>query len=88
VEKHTTAAIERRPSLFLSPSESSEFCKLAPPRSGRSRPPLELLLVRGGGAEQPPSICITAVEFFFPCVEFHRRAIHLLPPVSFESSPR
>jgi hypothetical protein len=39
---------------------------------------LELLLVRGGGAEQPPSICIPAVEFFFPCVELRHRAVHLL----------
>jgi hypothetical protein len=30
---------------------------------------LELLLVRGGGAEQPPSICIPTVKFFFPDVE-------------------
>jgi hypothetical protein len=49
---------------------------------------LELLLVRGGGAEQPPSIYILAVEFFFPCVELHCRAVHVPPPVSFESSPR
>jgi hypothetical protein len=26
---------------------------------------LELLLVRGGGVEQPRPICITAVKFFF-----------------------
>jgi hypothetical protein len=76
VEKHTTAAIDPSLSLFLSPLETSEFCKHAPPRSRRSRPPLELLLVRDGGAEQPPSICIPAVEFFFSGVEpysCHRR---------------
>jgi hypothetical protein len=34
-----------------------------------------LLLVHGGGVEPPPSICITAVKIFFPCVELRHRAV-------------
>jgi hypothetical protein len=60
-DAHTTAT-KPRSSLFLSPSEMSDLCTGAPPRSGGFRPPLELLLVRGGGAEPPLLICITAVK--------------------------
>jgi hypothetical protein len=39
---------------------------------------MELLLVHGGGFEQPPSICITAVKNFFLSIELCRRAVPLL----------
>jgi hypothetical protein len=39
---------------------------------------LELLLVRGGGAEPPLSICITAVKLCFLSIELRRRAVPLL----------
>jgi hypothetical protein len=66
---HTLAATDPHPSLFLSPSETSHLWERAPPRSGRLRPLLELLLVRGGGAEPPPSICNPAVKLCFLSVE-------------------
>jgi hypothetical protein len=37
-----------------------------------------LLLVHGGGVEQPSSICITAVKNFFLSIEPRRRAVPLL----------
>jgi hypothetical protein len=67
--KHTPTATDPHSPLFLSPSETSDLCKGAPPRSGGFRPPLELLLVRGGGAEPPPSICYPAVKLCFLSVE-------------------
>jgi hypothetical protein len=63
--KHTPTATDPHSSLFLSPSETSDLCTGAPPRSGEFRPPLELLLVRGGGVEPPLSICITAAKLCF-----------------------
>jgi hypothetical protein len=38
---------------------------------------LELLLVQGGGAEQPPSICIPAVKIFFLSTPPCRRAVRI-----------
>jgi hypothetical protein len=64
-KEHTLTAPDPHTSLFLSPSETSDYWERAPPRSGRLRPPLELLLVRGGGAEPPPSICCPAVKLCF-----------------------
>jgi hypothetical protein len=62
---HTLTATNPHTYLFLSPSEMSDHWEQAPPRSRRLRPPLELMLVRGGGAEPPPSICYPAIKFCF-----------------------
>jgi hypothetical protein len=54
-------------------------------RRHRLRPPLELLLVRGGGAEPPPSICYPAVKLCYlsvtpsPSNTRHCNAGELLP---------
>jgi hypothetical protein len=55
----------------------SELCEAEPPRFGGVRPPLESPLVRGGGAEQPPSFCFTVDKIFFLSIELRRRAIPL-----------
>jgi hypothetical protein len=82
-KKHTFTATDPHSSLFLSPSESSNLCEHAPPRSWRLRPPLELLLVRGGAAEPPPSICYPAIKLCFLSVEPTPSNTRLCTPVSF-----